>query len=183
MGTGLFLPSDYTIDEVCEMEDKGVIFVKFGTSENPPERANQGLRFPYYEHEGKIIVLESNKRNYPKGFTFFNIKMALKYLGSYGDQLIIFDFHELRRRIENKDDFIINKSNDTYQANQLFVKKVISLGDIDAINYIVDAISEETLLKGGSSELFLRECGFEISADLFHKRIMEEYPEIASNLF
>jgi hypothetical protein len=183
MGVGLIPESDYTLDELCEMEDNGVIFAKFGLSKNPPETVRslyKGLFVPYYENEGKVIDSDEPLT----GFTFFKISKALCYLGDYGDQLIILDFHELRR-IGGKNDFLINEpfeEEDLYISNQIYIKKVISLGENEAIDYIVRSIDKFTLLRYGSHEKTLRRWGFEKSADYLNESIEEKFPGITSKL-
>ncbi len=182
MGVALIPKNDYTLDDLCEMEDNGVVFAKFGLSKNPSETVRlsyKGLFFPYYANEGKVI--ESDKPL--EGFTFFNISKALCYLGDYGDQLIILDFHELRR-IGKNNNFLINGRHeaDSYISNQLYIKKVLSLGENEAIDYIVCFLDEYTLLRYSSHEITLRRWGFEKSADYLNKSIEDKYPGITSKL-
>ena len=139
--------SDFTLNEMCEMEKKGKVFVKWAKSKNyQSEFGNSGVNYAYYNKVGKVLP----DTNTETGYTVVLLEHILNYIGDYGVELVVFDFHKLKEIISDPSGFNIQESSDwlkkgVYYANTIYVKEVIPYNSEKAEKLIFDALKSEDL--------------------------------------
>lgn len=139
--------SDFTLDEICEMERNGKIFVKWAKSkEYQGKLGNSGVNFPYYDKIGKVLLDIDTER----GYTVVLLEHILNYIGDFGDELVIFDFQNLKKNISKPSVFNIQESSDclkkgVYYTNAFYVKDVIPYSSEKAKKLIFDSLKSEVL--------------------------------------
>lgn len=139
--------SDFTLDEICEMERKGKIFVKWAKSKDyQGELGDSGVNYPYYDRVGKVLLDNDTER----GYTVVFLEHILNYIGDFGDELVVFDFQKLKESISEPSVFNIQESSDclkkgVYYTNFLYVKEVIPYNSEKAKKLIFDALKSEVL--------------------------------------
>lgn len=136
----------------------------------PDNTSAKGVGYPYYAHVGEVVEVDGKTDD----LSIFKMNVALSYM-EYGDQLVIVSFHKLREH-GGKAKFIINdhRWDDVYATNRLYIDRVISLADREALDLIAKFLTSDYLHRhgDGSCVYFLNEYGFNDSAQ-YMKRVLE----------
>jgi len=128
---------EYTLQEMCEFENKGFRFAKIAKSNEFSSQDGIGSRYPY--------KLGINQIDSEKGLTIVTMEHVMNFL-HYGDLLVVISFNELAKKLPENLSFWITRNTppDDYQfqTNIVYAADIISLKTHRAYEIIINSLNE-----------------------------------------
>ena len=124
------------VNYFIENENKGEIFCKIAKSK---PNIGKGGYLEYNKYIKQIISLDKGE------ITFEKLNDVIKFF-HYGDQLVIFEFSNVKKELEHAEYWTDELNKGCYQGTELYVKDILSLQTPSTMDFIFENATDKNNL-------------------------------------